>query len=93
MCDVGVVIEVLCYVKCVFEGWVDVFSLKLMMLNGCVYEWVMVIVKKCEVDVSVVGFIKVWLEENVRCVDGELDKFEIGFTDLLTERVKENLRM
>ena len=91
--DVGVVTEALRHAKRALEGRVDAFSLKPTTSNGCAYERAMAIAKKREVDASVVGFTKAWLEENARRADGELDKLETGLTDLLTERVKENLRM
>ena len=91
--DVGVVTEALRHAKRALEGRVDAFSLKPTTSNGCAYERAMAIAKKREVDASVVGFTKAWLEENARRADGELDKLETGLTDLLTERVKENRRM
>jgi COP9 signalosome complex subunit 1 len=53
----------------------------------------MAIAEKRGIDANAVGFTEAWLNENARRADGELDKLESGLTDLLTERVKENLRM
>ena len=76
------------------ESSVNPFTLKPPAFsNGRAYERAMAIAKKREFSSADIELSREWLENNTRNADAELRKLESGLSDLLTERVKENLRM
>lgn len=92
--DDVVALTALRHAKRVLEEAVNPFTMKPpAFANGALYQRAQATAKRRNISKSGVEFTDAWIEENARKSDAELRKLESGLTDLLTERVKENLRM
>lgn len=92
--DREIALDALRHAQRALESSVNPFTLKPPAFsNGRAYERAMAIAKKREFSSSEIELSREWLEKNARSADAELRKLESGLSDLLTERVKENLRM
>jgi len=92
--DREIALDALRHAQRALESSVNPFTLKPPAFsNGRAYERAMAIAKKREFSSTEIELSREWLEKNARSADAELRKLESGLSDLLTERVKENLRM